>query len=311
MKRYRFLFGASVIWILGGQITSVDVKADQMDDLLRASSASIEALNAFVSESAKRIQENNRVARELSEQSKSIAAQSENLIGQLKDDIVDLNEKINAIEQQIRQLKQLGQKLETVQGKIATLLPKLQDALGQDESVDESRQVLAAISQDRTKAAKLIQAIEENKSAAVGNLLAQGGRGPEVEVREVKSAGGAMIVFRVGSLTHCLSTKAQCGGKSSSLTKAAGGGAPKAAEAIKPLKDSLAAVSKQATIRDKAIERFLSAVEPVDDLKDLSQDLAVELQRLATQVAEAQTASSQAHQAMAAALEAIIRKISG
>jgi len=311
MKRHRFLFGASLVWLaFGGQISSVGVKADQMDDLLRASSASIEALNGLVSDSAQRIQDNNRLARELSEQSKSLAAQSEKLIDQLKDEINDLNEKIKAIEQQTKKLKELAQKLDALQAKMATLLPKIQDSLGQDQSVDKSRQILAAISQDRAKASKLIQAIEENRSAEVGSLLGQGARGPKVEVREVKSADGAMVVFRVGNLIHCLSTKLQCGGKASSLTKAAGT-VPSAAEAIKPVKESLTAAGKQTIALNKSIERFQRAVESMRNDTSLDQSKAAELQNAATQMAESVAAHSQASSRIDTQLQVLVSGFKG
>lgn len=39
------------------------------------------------------------------------------------------------------------------------------------------------------------------------------------DVIEVKNTNGFKVVFRVGKLTHCLSTKQQCGGKAYSVTK--------------------------------------------------------------------------------------------
>jgi len=317
MKRHGVPFGALLAClVLGGQLYTVGVKADASDDLLRSISAAYQELIGQSSEIARRIQENVRLKNELREMMKALDEQVpklRDLITGENEDLKgnDLKEQIDAINEQTKKVKEQVKKLEALQEKIASLMPKLEDALGQDQSAEESRLVLTAVSQDRAKAAKLMQAIEENRHAEIGNLLGQGARGTKVEVRETRNADGAMIVFRVGNLIHCLSTKAQCGGKSSSLTKAKTVPVPSAAEAVKPLKDSLIAASKQAVASNRAIENFLSNLKKSGDTADTSQDLAMELQSTMTQVVKATTALSQASQRIASLLEEVISRFKG
>jgi len=317
MKRHGVPFGALLACVvLGGQLYTVGVKADASDDLLRSISAAYQELIGQSSEIARRIQENVRLKNELREMMKALDEQVpklRDLITGENEDLKgnDLKEQIDAINEQTKKVKEQVKKLEALQEKIASLMPKLEDALGQDQSAEESRLVLTAVSQDRAKAAKLMQAIEENRHAEIGNLLGQGARGTKVEVRETRNADGAMVVFRVGNLIHCLSTKAQCGGKSSSLTKAKTVPVPSAAEAVKPLKDSLIAASKQAVASNRAIENFLSNLKKSGDTADTSQDLAMELQSTMTQVVKATTALSQASQRIASLLEEVISRFKG
>lgn len=317
MRRHGVPFGAVLACVvLGGQLYTVGVKADASDDLLRSISAANQDLIGQSSEVARRIQENVRLKNELREIMNALDEQVPKLRdlltgenGDLKDN--DLKEQIDAIDKQIKKLKEQLKKLEVLQEKIATLMPEFEDALGQDQSAEESRLILTAVSQDRAKAAKLIQAIEDNKRAEIGNLLGQSARGTKVEVRETRNADGAMVVFRVGNLIHCLSTKAQCGGKSSSLTKAKTVTVPSAAEALKPLKDSLTTASKQAVASNRAIENFQSNLKKLGITADTSQDLAMELQSTMTQVVEAVTARSQMCQKLASMLEEVISNFRG
>ena len=318
MKRHGVSFGALLAGVaLAGQFYSVGVKADAVDDVFRAISAVNQEVIDQSSEIARRIQENARLKDELREAMKALdeqASKLRDLLAGENEDLTgeDLKKKIEAINEQVKKLKERAKKLEAVQEKIATLLPELQDALGQGQSAKESRQILDAVSQDRAKVTKLLQAIEDNKRAEIGDLLGQGARGTKVDVRETRNADGAMVVFRVGNLIHCLSTKAQCGGKSSSLTKAKTGPVPSAVEAVKPLKDSLIAASKQAATSDKAMDSLLSALKAaLDDSSSMPQDLATELQRKATELAQAATARSQISQKVASALDAIIGNIRG
>lgn len=312
--------------VLGSQFCTVGVKADAVarvkadavDDLLRALAAAHQDVISELSAIARGIEDDVRLTHELRELKEAIktsdeqasklhyliAVENENLTGN------DLKKKIAAIKEQIEKLEEQAKKLAAVLERITTLLPKILDALGQDQSAKESRQILDAVTQDRAKVAKLLQAIEDNRRAEIGDLLGQGARGTKVEVRETSNTDGAKVVFGVGYLIHCVSTKAQCGGRSSSLTKAKTGPVPSAVEAVKPLRDSLAAASRQAAISAKAIESALSDFKAaLDSWSDLSRDQAIELQRKATQAAQAETASSNTFQKVASALDAIIRNI--
>jgi hypothetical protein len=312
MKRLGVPFWVLLAFVvLGSQVHLVGAKADQSDDLLRSISAANRDLNGLSSDIAKRIQESVRLKSELREISKAFDTQEFRLRELIASEIADQKRKTDAINYQIGNVEGAMQAVPVMHAKIAAVLPKLQNALGLEQSAEESRQILAGISQDRAKAARLIQAIEESKHAELGNLLGQGARGPKVEIRETKNADGTTVVFRVGNLIHCLSTGTQCGGKSSSLTEAATGAVPSATEAVKPLKESLSAASKQTVALKKSIERFHRAFESTRDDTSLDQSKATELQNLATELAKAAAANSRAQQLLQQQYEAVIKNFRG
>jgi hypothetical protein len=78
---------------------------------------------------------------------------------------------------------------------------------------------LKPISSDRSKAAALLAAILNNRGNPVG--LSPALRSitgvAEVDVREVREADGLIVLFRLGRLEHCLSTRLQCGRKQYSV----------------------------------------------------------------------------------------------
>lgn len=77
---------------------------------------------------------------------------------------------------------------------------------------------LNVISKDRIKAAKFIELVRSNNRIALSDMLKREVPGSDVDVREVKDTSGLMAIFRINGVTHCLSTKTQCGGKRYSVS---------------------------------------------------------------------------------------------
>lgn len=73
-----------------------------------------------------------------------------------------------------------------------------------------ARDIFFHISQDRTHAKKLLDAISARNRQAIEEMLKRDVPGSDVVVTDVKEDNGAFVNVRIGNLTHCLSTSAQC-----------------------------------------------------------------------------------------------------
>lgn len=317
MKNYQFLFSLLLIWVVfSNQVFAINpsssLKVDQTDELFRSVSSSLQELNENISEAVNKIKEDLRSIRALAAVLKQLKEQSEKLRDQLKEKKEEIEGKIKAVETQLKKLKEQTEKLIALQNKLEELIPTLTEITGQDQSAEKSRQILGTISQDRVKAAKLLEAIKDNKLTEINDLLKQNITGVEVEVREVKNADGATVVFRVGNLIHCLSTKNLCNGKISSLTKITVNNIQNAEDTVIAVKDLLVVINKNSKTNNDDIEEFISELKSIrNETGKLSADLALELQRLMNRLAEATSTSSQISQQINDAINQIIGRISG
>lgn len=98
---------------------------------------------------------------------------------------------------------------------------KLQDLLTSQADLENAKKCVSPISQDKAYAAKLLAAAGShiNNPSGLTQLLIKDSPCSNIDVREVKDVNGLMVIFRIGKLTHCLSTKLQCAGKPYSVTK--------------------------------------------------------------------------------------------
>jgi hypothetical protein len=78
------------------------------------------------------------------------------------------------------------------------------------KSVIVARDVFFHISQDRTLAKKLLDAVSSTNRSAIEEMLKRKVPGGSVAVKEVKEDNGIFVNVRIGNLTHCLSTSSQC-----------------------------------------------------------------------------------------------------
>ena len=82
-----------------------------------------------------------------------------------------------------------------------------------------ARDVFFHLSQDKTHATKLLDAVKAKNRAAIEELLRLDASGRTVSVQDAKEDNGVFLNVRLGGFTHCFSTSAQCGGKQFSFTK--------------------------------------------------------------------------------------------
>lgn len=131
----------------------------------------------------------------------------------------DIEGKIKAAGSQAEKLKEIANRIVVIAEKMEEILQIMSEILGQDRNAQNVQLTLTAISQDNTKVAKLIEAIKDKNQTSLRELLKPKSGSVNVEVQEVKNINGLSVVFRLGGLTNCLSTKNQCGGKSFSISK--------------------------------------------------------------------------------------------
>lgn len=137
-------------------------------------------------------------------------------IAKLNEQTPTLIEEIRKVDEEISRLEEQKEKaIEELSEQKRKAVAAFKEAMGNARA----RSILAAISQDRIKAAKFIQFVRGNSRTALSEMLKRESPGSDVDVREVKDTNGLLLLFRIGDLTHCLSTKQQCGGKPYSVTR--------------------------------------------------------------------------------------------
>ena len=284
---------------------AVPAQADTADALRDAAAAALQKLDQFALKESARVKESARKARDLGVQLNSVAAQSAPLNDQLKNRKGELEEKIGALEEQIKKLKEQAGKLEQIQQKISGLLPALTNAAADDQGIEASQHILAAIAQDRTKAARLADAIKQRNPDDVSSLLRRAFEGARVQVGAMPEGEGATVNFRVGNLVHCLSTEKRCRGAVSSLGKTDSQDAPEGL--LKELQSLLAAANRETALCNTRVEDLLSKLGSAQrGSAPINANQAAELQRLMGRLSALQSTSSQLSRDVAAAMDRVI-----
>jgi uncharacterized phage infection (PIP) family protein YhgE len=289
--------------------TAAPAHADTPDALRAAATVALQKLDQFVAKESARINKDARATRELSVQLNSIAEHSALLNDRLKNRNSELEQKIGKLNEQIQKLKEQADKLAKIQEKVTELLPKFMNAMGSDQGGAASQRILAAISQDQARAAKLFDAIGRRSADEVGSLLRQDAEGVRVQVGEMPESGGATVNFRVGNLAHCLSTSKRCRGAASSLGEMASREAPDPDQLLKQLHSLVAAANREAAACNKEVDQLLARASAVPGGPPTANaDQAADLQRLLARLVTLQSASSQLSRDITAALDRVIRR---
>jgi chaperonin cofactor prefoldin len=308
MKRTGILFGAGLLGlVLGGGGAALQARADAADALRDVASAALQRLDKFAANEMAGVKEGARATRDLAVQLNSTAQQSALLNDRLKSNKGALEEKIDALQEQIQKLKQQADKLSAIQEKITQLLPAFMKAAENDQGIEPSQHVLAAISQDRAKAARLADAIKRRSSDEVGGLLRSSVPEAWVQVGELPG-DGATVNFRIGNLVHCLSTNKKCRGGDSSLAKVASRDAPDPEATLKQLGSLLIAANRETASGNKSAEDLLAKLATAQGSSATNADRAADLQRLIARLDSLQAKSSQLSREIAAAMDRVIAR---
>ena len=303
MKRKGILLGFLGIVLVG----AIQAKADTPGALRDAATVALQKLDQLVAKESAKINNDARATRDVGVQLNSVAEQSALLNDRLKNQKSELEQKIGAIEEQIKKLKEQADKLAQIQDKLTTLLPRFTAAMEGDHGSGASERILAAISQDQAKAARLADAIGKRSVDDVSSLLRRDAERVRVQVGDMPEDGGATVNFRVGDLVHCLSTSKRCRGAASSLGKMASPDAPDAL--LKQLHSLAVAANREAAACNKRIEDLLAqAAATPGGPPNTSADEAAALQRLMARLVTLQSNSSRLSRDIAAAMDRVIRR---
>lgn len=281
--------------------------ADTPDALQDAAAAALQELDQFAIKESARAKDGARETRDLGVQLNAVAAQSAPLNDQLKNRKSELEDKIDAIEGQIQKLEEQADKLDTILQKITTSLPKFMDVAADDQGIEASQHILASIVQDRTRAARLANAIALRSPDEVGSLLRRAFEGARVQVGAMPEGQGATVQFRVGDLVHCLSADKRCRGAASFLGKGASRDAPEAL--LKQLQSLLAAANRETAACNKRIEDLLSkATAAQGGSSPADANRAADLERLMAKLVTLQSTANRVSRDIAAAMDQVIAR---
>jgi hypothetical protein len=304
MTRNGILLGLFGLLIWSG---TPPAQADTADTLQDAAAEALQKVDQLAIKESVRVKEEARKTRDLSVRLNSVTAQSAPLTDQLKNRKSELEEKIDALDDQIKKLKEQAGKLEQIQRKIGRLLPAFMNAAPDDQGVEASEHILSAIVQDRTKAARLADAIAQSNPDEVGSLLRRAFEGARVQVGAMPDGQGATVNFRVGDLVHCLSADKRCRGAASSLSKMDSRDAPDAL--LKEMRSLLAAANRETALCNKRVDELLAkaaATQGGSPATDANR--AADLQRLMARLGTLQSTSSQLSRDITATMDRVIAR---
>jgi len=186
------------------------------------------------------------------------------------------------------------------------LLPAFMNAAPDDQGVEASQHILSAIVQDRTKAARLADAIAQSNPNEVGSLLRRAFEGARVQVGAMPDGQGATVNFRVGNLVHCLSADKRCRGAASSLSKMDSRDAPDAL--LKEMQSLLAAANRETALCNKRVDELLAKAAATQGSPATDANRAADLERLMARLGTLQSTSSQLSRDVTATMDRVIAR---
>lgn len=262
------IFSLLLIWVVfTNQISAFNYSSkDGVENLGRAIA---ESLNKRV-EPLRKAKLEWEAAQAMKNSLTSLEDKIKKLSEELRKNTNEIKRKITNLETQISRLKQQVKKLEDILKRIDELTPALTEIIKENQSLENSQKVLFPLSQDRAKVAKLLEAIEKNNHSEIIDLLRINSV-KDIEIREVGNTDGVKLVFRIGSLVHCLSTKTLCGGANSFLTKVNVRNVKNAEETIQSFNNLLNALDKESKAAEKELQNFLAVMKEVRESENLSQ----------------------------------------
>jgi septal ring factor EnvC (AmiA/AmiB activator) len=225
--------------------------ADETDALIRSLASSTSAITEFSRQRQQQFDAGYRdllavqleIERDQSSPSREVA-ELRQLLTELKAQKEAQSERIEAKIKEIQgiaqALAQQQQKLATTLRKMNEILPKLLDAISQNQDAEKAQLTLTAISRDRDEVALLLAAIKSNNRGDATTVITRGlsaglqsgnrvagtwtgvGTAPgstPVALLATQSAGGARITFRLGTLTHCVGVQNVCNGRPYTISR--------------------------------------------------------------------------------------------
>jgi hypothetical protein len=144
---------------------------------------------------------------------------------------------ISELEHAIEEARAKGQSTTTFKEQIQTLVAAREKALSdlqkvcsrtlaevkkQQESLAKLtylRTLFRVLTEDPTKRSQLVALIHKGDRTAISDLLKRIAGGGDFVINDSKDINGVFVVFRVDTITHCLSARLQCSGKAYSFSR--------------------------------------------------------------------------------------------
>jgi len=242
MKRNQIILSFCLIWVAFTDQFSAftnSVPMDETDDLIQSISAGIVKVKDFsiqqnlVINAKKRELETVQTEIEtLTTNLQSLEEQKRALLLQiiatkaetLAQEKAAIEQGMKAAQEKAEEAIKTATEIITLERKSIRVIDEIKTLNDQVQSAETARISLTAISQDRAKAAKLLEAIRNKNSSEANSLILStvslGGSATSVAVASVTAdSSGAKITFRLGNLIHCISTQIQCSGQSATVSK--------------------------------------------------------------------------------------------
>jgi len=148
---------------------------------------------------------------------RAVAEEYQRLIKQLQARIADAeakNQSTTSLKQELATLQnKCNEELKKLESSCARVLGEIEALEAQVNNTAKTRKVLQKLG-DRTKASQLVQLIRNNNRTGIAEFLQREAGGGDFVISDAKADTGPLVIFRVDSISHCLSVGSQCSGKS-------------------------------------------------------------------------------------------------
>jgi chromosome segregation ATPase len=199
---------------LAAEIKAIQDKIKALRDLMNAVRSQIER----VSEKVDELKAKADAFEQCTAIKRAVAEAYDKAIKQLQSKIAEAEakkESTTSLKQQLATLQNKREEdLRKLDASCSKLVSEVEKLVQEVKNTAKARRVLNKLSVDRTKASQLLQLIRENNRTGLSEFLQREAGGGDFVISDAKTGTGLLIVFRVDSISHCLSAANQCSGKS-------------------------------------------------------------------------------------------------
>jgi chromosome segregation ATPase len=204
---------------LAAEIKAIQEKIKALRDLMNAVRSQIER----VSEKVDELKAKADAFEQCTAIKRAVAEAYDKAIKQLQSKIAEAEakkESTTSLKQQLATLQNKREEdLRKLDASCSKLVSEVEKLVQEVKNTAKARRVLNKLSSDRTKASQLVQLIRTNNRTGLSNFLQREAGGGDFVISDAKALTAPLVIFRVDSISHCLSVGSQCSGKSYLFTK--------------------------------------------------------------------------------------------
>ena len=210
---------ADALAALVAEIQAVARKIEALRELIRRVRSQIERIDEKLDElkaKADALEQCTAIKRAVAEQYAKLIQQLQTKIAEAeanKQSTTSLKQELSTLQnKRDEELKKLAASCDKV-------ISEVQKLAEQVKNTAKARTILDKLSVDRTKTLQLLQLIKTNNRTGLSEFLQREAGGGDFVISEAKALTEPLLIFRVDSISHCISVGSQCGGKSYLLSK--------------------------------------------------------------------------------------------